>query len=440
MTSLEQTPESPWRKRTIEGLNLDIKEIIEAKRPRLCYYRLESESSKATDDDTESIASVQAKETDFVGDTSDTESKNGTGTENSEFEYEVASLSASDKDNFDFSTTDSEVTEDMILVAAAAAICDSSLEAWITDVEDSDSSSEEMSFGKTDFATCVQCKGENRNPLYRYCEKCFQDRKKFFPPRPRRNRRKKQQDPVKLATLRNCLSGLSQDSGIGSSQECPPLGLDQIVVPEFLNNAGTSKSADLPSTLTKLNNTKSSTKSELLTNIVKESASTSMSSNAKGSTLRRKRQSSESSLSDYEVKKTKLTPKPDNITSDLGSEVSSSTSSFTSTISTLSVDQNGIQSEKSSEKNNSFVSDIGFNSNKSGGSIDLEKTNSFSSDKTESDLCMFCNSAPKDSIFLHAKIAHRCCCYACAKKTLKSIKRCPICNTSVNKVVRIFTC
>lgn len=61
-----------------------------------------------------------------------------------------------------------------MLAAAAAVICDRSLDAWITDVEDSDSSTAESSFGRSDFSTCVQCKGVNRNSLYPYCEKCFQ--------------------------------------------------------------------------------------------------------------------------------------------------------------------------------------------------------------------------------------------------------------------------
>lgn len=61
-----------------------------------------------------------------------------------------------------------------MLAAAAAVICDRSMDAWITDVEDSDSSTAESSFGRSDFSTCVQCKGVNRNALYPYCEKCFQ--------------------------------------------------------------------------------------------------------------------------------------------------------------------------------------------------------------------------------------------------------------------------
>lgn len=55
-----------------------------------------------------------------------------------------------------------------------------------------------------------------------------------------------------------------------------------------------------------------------------------------------------------------------------------------------------------------------------------------------SELCIMCNSAPKDSIFLHTNIGHQCCCYRCAKRTLHTFKRCPICNRSVNKVIRIF--
>lgn len=60
--------------------------------------------------------------------------------------------------------------------AVAAVICNSSLEAWATDAEDSDSSLDETSLGRTDFGTCLQCKSKNDNPLFRYCERCFQVR------------------------------------------------------------------------------------------------------------------------------------------------------------------------------------------------------------------------------------------------------------------------
>lgn len=420
-TTLEQKTGSPsWRKRPREDLESLDQERKELKKPRYYYFRLESESSKASEDDTESICSIQDKDTDVVRDTSDTESqadseKNGDEYE-LEIEYEVASLSGSDANGIEVSSSDSD---DMMLAAAAAVMCDSSIEAWVTDGEDSDSSSDETSFGRTDFSTCVQCKGENDNPLYRYCEKCFQDRKRFFPPRPRRNRRKNTkaaENPVKLDTLRNCLSGLSQDSGIGSSQECPSLGLDQIVVPDYLHNSGMSNSEEQP-----ISNSKSSVLEKIEeTDLESSQPNSIIIGNGKD---KRKRQSSESSLSDFEVKKPKIDPKPES-SSDLCSEVSS-----TSSLPTTLTDKSSFSSETSG-----FVS-----GQEKSNSTSLEKSSSFGSDKSETELCMFCNNAPKDSIFLHTNIAHRCCCYRCAKKTLKTIKRCPICNRSVNKVVKIFT-
>ncbi|XP_060525125.1 E3 ubiquitin-protein ligase Mdm2-like [Cylas formicarius] len=357
--TLESNSGSPWRKRAREddaSVSLEIKEL---KRPRMYYFRLESESSKASEDDTESVYSLQDRATDIVRDTSDTDSRADMDEYEVEIEYEVASLSEDDERKSLNSSSDSE---GMVLSAAAAFIIDTSIEAWVTDVEDSDSSSDETSFGRTDFSTCVQCKGENDNPLYRYCEKCFQERKKFFPPRPRRNRRgrvakNKKPEPVnsvKLDLLRNCLTNLSHDSGIGSSQEFPSLELDRIVVPEYKGAA------------TRLSSVEG----------LKVEPGT-----------RRKRKSSESSLSDYEVKRARKQEW----------EVDSASGSFTSSV--------------------------------------AEKPN----DETTSELCLFCNNAPKDSIFLHTTLAHRCCCYPCAKKTLKTTKRCPICNRSVNKVLRIFT-
>lgn len=57
--------------------------------------------------------------------------------------------------------------------AIAAVICDTSLD-WLTDGEDSDSSSEDaFEANLTDFCTCLKCKSQNINPLYRYCQKCF---------------------------------------------------------------------------------------------------------------------------------------------------------------------------------------------------------------------------------------------------------------------------
>lgn len=129
----------------------------------------------------------------------------------------------------------------------------------------------------------------------------------------------------------------------------------------------------------------------------------------------RKRNLSESSLSDFESKphQTKV-PKitlsetdqqfSQSQTSDLGSEISSS----------------------------SFISSVIEKSN----ATDSEGMKTSNSENSE--LCIFCHDAPKDAIFLHAKVAHQCCCYRCAKRTIKTRKRCPICNVTVNKVFRVI--
>ncbi|KAJ8955779.1 hypothetical protein NQ314_006846 [Rhamnusium bicolor] len=264
------------------------------------------------------------------------------------------------------------------------------------------------------------------------------DRKKFYPPRPKRSRKsrntkkKKSDPPVKLDTLRSCLSGLSQDSGIGSSQECPPLDLDQIVVPDQHLTPGTSQISTITETNETVkddNETKVScediTSSDIKRIIgnneekcktvqnMKKSESTSTSTDIHCSSKQgRKRHLSESSLSDFDPKKPKIADvKQSNDekqlslsqTSDLGSEISSS-SFISSLIEKSSTDNDGLKNSTSDN----------------------------------SELCIFCNDAPKDAIFLHTKVAHQCCCYKCAKRTLKAIKRCPICNCTVNKVFRVI--
>lgn len=123
----------------------------------------------------------------------------------------------------------------------------------------------------------------------------------------------------------------------------------------------------------------------------------------------RKRYISESSLSDFDVKphpskmRKMALPESDqplsqSQTSDLGSEISST----------------------------SFISSIN------------EKSNTIDGNSQNSELCIFCNDAPKDAIFLHSNVAHQCCCYRCAKRTIKTRKRCPICNVTVNKVFRVI--
>ncbi|XP_063911861.1 uncharacterized protein LOC135128737 isoform X2 [Zophobas morio] len=227
------TSTMPWRK---SSFDLDSPAQNKTEKGAIRYFfRLESESSAASADDTESVYSVQDKETDVVRDTSDT-SSNTSEYHLVDIEYEIESVSASDDERDVIIFDSSGESEDMIY--AAAMVADSSFETFVTDAEDSDNSMQDDSnTGPTDYWTCIQCKSQNDHPQYRFCEKCFQDRKAIFPPRPRRRKKAEQNTekpllPVKLDVLQSCLNGLSsQDSGISSSQEFGSLCLDQIVVP-----------------------------------------------------------------------------------------------------------------------------------------------------------------------------------------------------------------
>lgn len=52
------------------------------------------------------------------------------------------------------------------------------------DTEESDAATD-PELGRADYWTCVKCKNRQNNPMYRYCERCYQIRKTHFPPRPK---------------------------------------------------------------------------------------------------------------------------------------------------------------------------------------------------------------------------------------------------------------
>lgn len=245
-----------------------------------------------------------------------------------------------------------------------------------------------------------------------------QDRKKFFPPRPRGNKKsrksKQNAEPaVKLETLRSALNGLSQDSGIGSSQEMPlscPKSVP-IAIPVDHLKTGTS------------NMSSSSLTTQSITKHQPPKSSSNFSNGEIMSITKnsRKRYISESSLSDFEIKKPKLEEKPSGRDTDV-----------------VVVGGSSQEEKQDITKNEDSVSSTVTSSTESvGKSQSASQSNQI--EKENSELCIMCKNAPKDSIFLHTNIAHQCCCYKCAKRTLYTYKRCPICNRSVNKIVKIYT-
>ncbi|XP_018327503.1 uncharacterized protein LOC108738540 [Agrilus planipennis] len=415
--------------------------------------RLESESSRTSEGDSESVLSVQGKETDLAQDTPDTDTKSEYSSDEDlyEVEYEVASLSGDDNP---LAEDTSSGSEDMLVGAAiAAAICDASMEAWITDGEDSDTSLEEIGLGQTDFLTCIQCKSQNDNPRFSYCEKCFQARKTLFPPRPRRVRPRnkkaaavdksvKGKPPIAVANLRSCLSGLSQDSGVGSSQELPKLNLEEIVVPKHLSNR--------LATTNDRKRTVSDGSDSLFSDTDQE--------------INCRKRANKRSLNDDTLmepnKKAKVdTNNPEDVKNDkrnvpsvfvVNNECVPSCSGLgtmervekgtTTVVHSARVEQvhNGREEPMVGVKDNSSCVSV-EKGGQFNGTVPIrgEKPAVLSEPR---ELCIVCNSQPKNSIFLHGKTGHMCCCYRCAVRTWHACKSCPICKMKVQNVVKVFVC
>ncbi|XP_033214976.1 E3 ubiquitin-protein ligase Mdm2-like isoform X2 [Belonocnema kinseyi] len=200
----------------------------QSKRTKFNYYvTLEPESPVPSSEDDESIYTVQGNETEFVQDTSDT-STHSWNTDSSDddisvrLEFEVASHS--EEDNPMLNATSSSDPEDIVTMGVLAALYNET-DMGLADDSDDSRSTVDSEIGKADYWTCVQCNNKNNNPLFRYCEKCYQIRKNFFPPRPKWKRRRPKREigggvgvgaVPKLPNSQDEFT--STDSGLGSQE------------------------------------------------------------------------------------------------------------------------------------------------------------------------------------------------------------------------------
>lgn len=502
--------------------------------------------SFSSEDDTESIYSVQARETDVVQDSQSENYDDFSSTSTFELEYEVAT-SDSDDGAAQYEVllgtgadgVSSSGEDDMNVTAAIAAVlCDTSLEAWATDGEDSDTTAYNDSISSAasaggrvaDFSTCLQCNGRNDQPKVQYCDKCFQRcwqcktrknyncfplcndcykvRKNLFPPRPRGARKRKMErqaaeetqaqekrkhlsnddSAVKLTTLQHCLSGLSQDSGLGSSQEIPVLNFDQIVMPkhhqqqdlkrkrcssiesdisdtlptsckvsklEPLSNDVTDVK-NLPSTSNAVNivnsaiiNDTNRTTSDQI-NVVKTTTTILSGRTNSVANFNENFADSKSINLTTSVKIPSDDDKSKNLSeTNLAVASSSKITSYLEPKKSTSLEELSTISEQTDSSD--FKRDVATSDNSSAYTKYKEKIHSNSDLGSIAhatgmgplpelkELCIICNISPKNGIFLHGKIAHMCCCYKCAMKTWRISKRCPICNCKVKNVVKVFT-
>ncbi|XP_055371200.1 E3 ubiquitin-protein ligase Mdm2-like [Condylostylus longicornis] len=166
-----------------------------ATKARNFYITLAKESPKniSYDSSSDTYDSFHFRETDYCKDTTDTLSDSSYTTEEiatvDMVEYEVASRSASE--NF-YSNDSSSGTEDIVfaLVTKSAAT-----ESSTSDFADSEESNynivqKDSELSSADYWKCVKCKNKQNNPMFRYCERCYQIRKSHFPPRPPQRKRR----------------------------------------------------------------------------------------------------------------------------------------------------------------------------------------------------------------------------------------------------------
>jgi len=57
---------------------------------------------------------------------------------------------------------------------------------------------------------------------------------------------------------------------------------------------------------------------------------------------------------------------------------------------------------------------------------------------SDSSLCIFCYTAPRNATLIHGQLGHQLCCYPCAKKLWKEHARCPVCRRKIEKIVKLI--
>lgn len=86
---------------------------------------------------------------------------------------------------------------------------------------------------------------------------------------------------------------------------------------------------------------------------------------------------------------------------------------------------------------------INFGDEVSGSDVDddvlmSKKFKAMEAEDPSNGMCMICLSEPKNGAFVHNRFLHVCCCYRCTVKVWNKRKRCPICNSQVKTVLKMF--
>lgn len=200
------------------------------------HWDLETSHSRRSS--TETIFSVQGRETDFARDTSDSEALPD---DESGVEYEPVTETEGEAPIDD--NTSSASDDDIIQTKVVEVLVGDDKDVQFADSEsanrtDSYESDTELHMKMT-YHRCVKCKVASINPVYMYCRKCYHIRKSFFPPMPRRKRRRtKTSKSESSSTGASTEYAASQTSSGYSTQKLPDTPRDIISDSDSLSDTG----------------------------------------------------------------------------------------------------------------------------------------------------------------------------------------------------------
>ncbi|XP_068633858.1 E3 ubiquitin-protein ligase Mdm2-like [Battus philenor] len=339
---------------------------------------------------TETVFSIQGKETDFVRDTSDTDTDTECVGSEDERDVEFEPVTEPEDDGPVSCDSSGGSDNEIITTKVIEVSMRDDVDLVFADSEQTESNGSDSEIDLHDYWHCAQCHARNDNPCYRYCQKCFKVRKNFFPPRPKRKLKRNLLENPSLDPEINTKDGdtvarlnsdnlalLSQDSGIDSLGVTP--GSSQDLSPS--ERVGSSAENEVKS------------ESSLSKSFI--------------SRRRRKRRADSADRKNKRMKEDYL---------DSGSD-------------------SDVETVKPLVK---MVSDPSLSVHEVD-TVQLSKKaiiNSLKENLDGKDMCIICFSKPKSGVFVHGRIAHICCCYNCAVKVWAKAKRCPVCNCKVSNVLK----
>ncbi|KAL5274903.1 hypothetical protein ACFFRR_001124 [Megaselia abdita] len=380
-----------------------------------------------SDDSRESDVEFHNRETDFCKDSSDSSFDE---TSFDFVEYEVASTTDIES-QFDVSSSGTD--EHFGQIDITTLICGTTPTEF-ADTSDSDSHSHDSELSPADFWKCIKCNNQQNNPLFRYCEKCYQIKKTHFPPPPRMRKRRYHKS-VGNTRRRGPTSTTTSSSLLINGNNGSHLNFKHNLHLRKSNSVNHIKTQD--SFHAEDENLKSirKRKTSSLTNNSKRIRTNSFSECSEVDST-----NSQQVIGRHgEEKECDVVSLADTVIGELSEEEINLLKGDIEINKLLEVPKKASKRDPNVLfQSFSCIETTVDDSPNQLPIIKRKSTLSNDSSSSSSGSCIFCLTEPKNAVFVHSKFVHLCSCYKCAVKIFNKNKRCPICNCSVKTVLQVF--